>query len=298
MNQSINDPSGLQNSLADVAKQFTYFDDKTKTFKINPQGVLTLREMEKQTGVSAAEMSKMGLAAAELDQRLSAVNLAGLTFSNEEDKQYLSNIANMEGGTYKVTLEDGTKKELSDLKQDEFNKLLEQQKTGPKTLEEIASKQLSIDESILFNVRGMNTALSQGLTSPKQIRQGIAATQRVTSTVLGETSDKFGQTKDYRDLSEGILTTLGKVAMDFKEGNKPLTDILSNGLNSLGSTLDASQKRFTEVLEKVGENIGKKLTNQSTGEVMIKSGVNKAVGWCENVVKNLTPQLLPFCLFY
>jgi hypothetical protein len=107
-------------------------------------------------------MSKMGLAAAELDQRLSAVNLAGLTFSNEEDKQYLSNIANMEGGTYKVTLEDGTKKELSDLKQDEFNKLLEQQKTGPKTLEEIASKQLSIDESILFNVRGMNTALSQG----------------------------------------------------------------------------------------------------------------------------------------
>ena len=51
--------------------------------------------MEKQTGVSAAEMSKMGLAAAEMDQRLSAVNLAGLSFVNEEDKQYLSNIANI-----------------------------------------------------------------------------------------------------------------------------------------------------------------------------------------------------------
>ena len=35
MNQSINDPSGLQNSLADVSKQFTYFDEKTKSFKIN-----------------------------------------------------------------------------------------------------------------------------------------------------------------------------------------------------------------------------------------------------------------------
>jgi len=281
MNLSINDPSGLQNSLADVAKQFTYFDDKTKTFKINPQGVLTLKEMEKQTNVSATEMSKMGLAAAELDQRLSAINMAGLNV-NEEDKQYLSNIAKMgEGGQYEVKLTnekgDEYTKKLSDITQTELGNLIEQQKTGPKTLEEIASKQLSIDESILFNVKGMNVALSQGLTSPKQIRQGIAATQRVTSTVLGETSDKFGQTKDYRDLSEGILTTLGKVAMDFKEGNKPLTDIFSNGLNSLGSTLDASQKRFTEVLKEVGENIGKKLTNQSTGEVMIKSGVNKAV---------------------
>jgi hypothetical protein len=65
MNMSINDPSGLQNSLADVAKQFSYFDEETKTFKINPQGVLTLREMEKQTGDSDQEMSKIAVDAAE-----------------------------------------------------------------------------------------------------------------------------------------------------------------------------------------------------------------------------------------
>jgi hypothetical protein len=58
MNQSINDPSGLQTSLVEVAKSFTYFDEKTKSFKINPQGVLTLREMGEQTGVSAKEMMK------------------------------------------------------------------------------------------------------------------------------------------------------------------------------------------------------------------------------------------------
>ena len=276
MNQSINDPSGLQNSLADVAKQFTYFDDKTKTFKINPQGVLTLREMEKQTGVSAAEMSKMGLAAAEMDKRLSAVNLAGLTFANEEDKQYLSNIANMEGGTYKVTLEDGTKKELSDLKQDEFNKLLEQQKTGPKTLEEMTMSQLTIDKSILSNVAAIRESVVQGLTSPKQIRQGIAGAQRATKTILGETSDAI-KTKDFRDVSEGFLNALGGVAKDLKEGNKPLTDVLSTGLNRFGDTLESSQKNFAKILEEIGEKIGKKLTNQTVGEQMLKSGVNKAV---------------------
>ena len=58
MNQSINDPSGLQDSLINVAKQFTYFDEQTKSFKISPQGILTLREMEQQTGVSATDMGR------------------------------------------------------------------------------------------------------------------------------------------------------------------------------------------------------------------------------------------------
>ena len=95
MNMSINDPSGLQNSLADVAKQFTYFDEETKSFKINPQGVLTLREMEKGANLAQGSLSKMGLAAAELDVRLSEINKAGITIASEEDKQYLANIAKM-----------------------------------------------------------------------------------------------------------------------------------------------------------------------------------------------------------
>ena len=264
MNQSINDPSGLQDSLAKVAKQFTYFDEETKTFKINPQGVLTLREMEQQAGIARGTLSKMGLAAAELDERVSAINQAGLTIGSEEDKQYLANIATMQDGKYMVKLEDGTKKELAELTQPEFDKLIEQQKTGPKTLEEIAFAQLDIDKATLAAVGGLREAFVQGITSPKQVTKGIAGAQRAAKTVLGETSDAF-KAKDFRDLSEGVLTTLGNVAKDLKEGNKPLTDVLSNGLNGLGTTLDASQKRFTEVLQDVGENIESKLTNHTSG---------------------------------
>lgn len=280
MNQSINDPSGLQDSLAEVAKQYTYFDEKTKTFKINPQGVLTLKEMEKQTGVSAKEMSKLGLAAAELDQRLSAVNMAGLNIK-EEDKQYLANIAKMgEGGDYEVKLTnekgDEYTKKLSEVTQTEMDKLIKEQKEGPKTLEEIARSQLTIDQAMLADIRGMRVAFEQGITSPKQVRQGIAGAQRVTKTVLGETSDAI-KAKDFRDLSQGVLDTLGKVATDLKEGNKPLTDVFANGLNGLGSTLDNSQKRFTEVLKEVGEKIASKLTNQTAGEVALKNVTNKVV---------------------
>jgi hypothetical protein len=276
MNQSINDPSGLQDSLAKVAKQFTYFDEETKTFKINPQGVLTLREMETQAGIARGTLSKMGLAAAELDERISAINQAGLTIGSEEDKQYLANIATMQDGKYMVKLEDGTKKELAELTQPEFDKLIEQQKTGPKTLEEIAFAQLDIDKATLAAVGGLREAFVQGITSPKQVTKGIAGAQRAAKTVLGETSDAF-KAKDFRDLSEGVLTTLGNVAKDLKEGNKPLTDVFSNGLNGLGTTLDASQKRFTEVLKEVGENIAAKLTNQTSGEVALKNVTNKVV---------------------
>jgi hypothetical protein len=230
--------------------------------------------MEREANLTQGSLSKMGLAAAELDQRLSAVNMAGLTIASEEDKQYLANIATMKDGKYMVTLEDDTKKELADLTQPEFDKLLEQQKTGPKTLEEIAILQLDIDKATLVQISGLRESFVQGITSPKQIRQGIAGAQRATKTVLSETSDAI-KAKDFRDLSQGVLDTLGKVATDLKEGNKPLTDVFSNGLNGLGTTLDASQKRFTEVLKEVGENIAAKLTNQTVGEITLKSGFEK-----------------------
>jgi len=82
MNQSINDPSGLQDSLAQMTKQFSYFDEETKTFKINPQGVLTINEIANQTQMSAKELREMSLAALELDRRLSAVSAAGLSIAS------------------------------------------------------------------------------------------------------------------------------------------------------------------------------------------------------------------------
>ena len=51
MNDSINDPGALQDSLIKATKQFTQFDEKTKTFKINPQGILTLKAMSEETGI-------------------------------------------------------------------------------------------------------------------------------------------------------------------------------------------------------------------------------------------------------
>ena len=275
MNLSLTDPSGLQDSLADVAKQFTYFDEDTKSFKINPQGVLTLREMESAAGLAQGSLSKMGLAAAELDERLSVINVAGLNIASEEDKQYLANIATMKDGKYMVTLEDDTKKELSELTQPEFDRLIEQQKTGPKTLEDIAKLQLGIDEDILANMKSMNRALTQGLTSARPIRKGIAATQRVVKTTLGETSDAI-RTEDFRQISEGIIDGFKVAAQDIISGNVSPTDIFDKGLEKLSETLTKAQDIFTKKFEIIGENIVKKLNPED--KKMMESTIGSVLG--------------------
>ena len=51
MDKSINDPQGLQDSIIEMTKQFTYFDDKTNSFKINPGGIRLMKELATETSV-------------------------------------------------------------------------------------------------------------------------------------------------------------------------------------------------------------------------------------------------------
>ena len=278
MNQSINDPQGLQNSLADVAKQFTYFDEKTKTFKINPQGVLTLKEMEKQTGVSAKEMSKMGLAAAELDMRLSDINKAGLTLASEEDKQYLANIATMQDGKYKVTLEDGTKKELAELTQPEFDKLIEQQKTGPKTMEEIAKSQLSYSETTAGDVSAIRAAMIGGTVTQRDLLKGGEAARNLSTNFTGAASENFSNPQKVRDT---ITESFGDIKQLFKDiNNKDIktTDAASMYLEKLGNQGLKIEEGFKQAMIKTLEETRKKTTGTTGVDEVAKEFLDKMLG--------------------
>ena len=278
MNQSINDPSGLQDSLADVAKQFTYFDEKTKTFKINPQGVLTLREMEKQTGVSAKEMSKMGLAAAELDMRLSDINKAGLTLASEEDKQYLANIATMQDGKYIVKLEDGTKKELAELTQPEFDKLIEQQKTGPKTMEEIAKSQLSNSDTIVGDLKAVRAGLVGGLATQRDVLREGEAFNKLTRNFSGSVSENLTNPQAVRDTVTESFKDLKDSFKDFVDGKKDATTIMSEYLTKLGNQGIKIEEGFKQGMIKSLEETRKKTTGTTGVDEMARGFLDKMLG--------------------
>ena len=194
MNQALNDPSGLQDSLVEVSKKFTFFDNKTKSFKINPEGVLTLRALADQTGISAEEMTKMGLAASELDRRLSSISPK--INIDEEDKQYLANIATMtKDGEYVVNIKnkegDPQLKKLGDITQTEFDKLIEEQKKQPKTLENTALAQLSNSEIIKNDLRAIRGVIAGGIVTADPIQMMNENVREFTTEIMGGILDKI-----------------------------------------------------------------------------------------------------------
>lgn len=275
MNASINDPGALQDSLVDVAKQFTYFDEKTKTFKINPQGVLTLREMEQQTGVSAKEMSKLGLAAAEADKRISAIGSAGLNIK-EDDKQYLANIAKMgEGGEYEVKLRDESgieqARKLSEITQDEFDKLIKEQREGPKTLEDLARAQMSLSQTTTADVSAIRAKVVGGAVSAGQVLETREGIQRGVTAFTGAAS-RAGTTRDVRRESERAISDVGQLKDDILKNNMSITDALSKYLERAGNQAGEVSEKLKQSMTKALEEARVNTTDKTAIERAMQQG--------------------------
>lgn len=250
MNESINDPTGLQNSLARLGQEFTYFDEETKSFKINPQGVLTLRQMEEEAGLAAGSLSKSALAAADLDKRLSEVSAAGLKFENEEDKQYLANIARMgEGGKYEVKIDDKTTKQLQDLSQEEFDKLIQQQKDAPKTVEDIQRSQLTALQSIAGDMKAMVDAGKFGVASTNAVTTNMEGLRNIVTKFADVSQKSLPKTPEVR---ESVTEAINKMKDLFASAQ-------SKGLSS--TEFIDKVKTIEDGLLKKGENLGEESYN-------------------------------------
>lgn len=227
MYKSLNDPEGLQNSLVEMTKQFTYFDEKTKSFKINPAGMLQLRELQKETGLSAAEMSKLALNTADLDRKLSTLQ-PQLKFKNEEDKMYLANIAKMgEGGEYTVDIFDkqGNKstEKLQNLTQEQLDLLIEQERDRPKDLEEIQRRQLKNVDAISGDLRSIRDKVVYGTTSAPRI--SLLAEDLGTITKIATDSINKGVSQ------EKIRTTVNDNIKDIQDIAKKMVSGQDTGLD-------------------------------------------------------------------
>jgi len=288
MNQSINDPSGLQNSLADVSKQFTYFDEKTKSFKINPQGVLTLREMEKAAGLTAGSLSKMGLAAAELDDRVSKIS-PNIIFENEEDKQYLANIAKMKDGKYQVEVQDkkGEKiyKDLGEVTQEEMSKLIEEQKNGPKTLEELAKDQMGVTEIISGNVKAIRDAFVGGIVSSRQVTGALEGGRRISQTTTDALSNNLGNTPAYRKQSETLINTMEEFVKNLSDKGVSGKEAITQLADKFGKQYEDIQKQGQKSINDIAQEIVNKTTDKTVAERLLKKSVTSAVESTGGVIK-------------
>lgn len=285
MQQSITDPQGLQDSIVNISKQFAYFDETSKSFKINPAGVLMLKEIESQTGLSAKELTKAGLAAKELDDRLSKIS-PEITFAKEEDKMYLANIAKMgEGGEYEVRISDTLTKKLSDVSQNEFNKLIEEQKNQPKNLEEVAYRQLSVSEKIAAGIDSLVDNFTYGMASSTVVSREYRGIDKIlTSTVRNiQENVKFVQSENIRNTVDDALFGLQDIIKDLKSGK------VSGKM--FAETTTAAKEKFSEILKTLGSDMKGVLQtarNETTGGSASESIYNSLVGFIETGIGQIT----------
>jgi hypothetical protein len=270
MNASINDPGALQDSLAKVSQQFTYFDEKSKTFKMNPQGILTLKAMSDETGVSYENLSKMGLAAAETDKRISQIN-PSIKFDKESDKEFLSNLSEMNAsGEYIVKIrnaagEDATKK-LSEVTQDEFKNLIDEQKKAPKSMEDIARAGMKTSDLIANDVGAIKDAVVRGLVSTSVVKDNMESIRKGITIPTGVVSDKLGNSQIFNKQFEKASNAIRDAASDLL-GKKSPADVFKE----LGDKFSDQGKDVKETLisltRQVYDNLKDKNLGYKSGEI-------------------------------
>ena len=256
MNASINDPGALQDSIAKAAQAYTTFDEKTKTFKINPQGMLTLRQLAKETGMSYENLSKSGLAAAELDKRLSQIS-PSLNFKDESDKQFLTNLSEMDAsGNYVVKIRDDqgidSTKKLSEVTQTEFDKLIKTQKEQPQSMEEIARASMKTGDIVANDVAAIKDAVVRGAVSTSFVKDNMEAFRKIVTTPTGSISKEVAKTDIFStQFNTAAKTIEGAVNEMIKTGGKSMGDIMKE----LGSKFGEQGKSIGKVVEGLSQKI-------------------------------------------
>jgi hypothetical protein len=265
MNMSINDPSGLQTSLAQVAQSFVSFSEKAGRFTISREGVLRLREMEEQAGLSSGTLSKMGLAAAEMGERMKQVSMAGLKFENEEDKQFLANITTLgEDGIFKITLEDNTKVDLNKINQEQFDRLIEREKDRPKTLEEMQRAQMTTTELILADVKAIRDKIVGGVVTMGPLPKSMEEVRSISTSATKAVERSF-TTQEVR----GVLTGVYKDLEELFKGGGNLSEKIKKWEQTTEDKLGKIDDTILRKIDKITENFKSGLRKSSDNEMQI-----------------------------
>lgn len=268
MNKAINDPEGLQNSLIEMTKQYTYFDEKTKSFKIDPQGMLMLREIASQANLSSAELSKLAVNAADLDSKLSQIS-PSFEFENEEDKQYIANIAKMgKGGEYEVTVKRDGKDQTVALQQatnDELKELVERQKASTQDLSlvEMQKTQLDILTLLTGELKATRDAYTAGVATSKKITEVLSGNVGRTAVVGGvrQFAQEKGVTTTPQIIREQTDKAIGDLAAFAKDviltEGKVLKEKIEEQLKPLKESFENAIKPITDIISKKIEDYEK-----------------------------------------
>lgn len=160
MYMATNNVEGLQDALIGAAGSLATYNKEQGRFEITGINLRKAKEMAIQLGINYQELAKGAIAAAERSSAAAAIMSNGLRMK-PEDKEFLTNLSQMEGGEMVIKVPESLAKQLgiktnvmlSELDQRTANALLENKKDFEKmSTEDIAKAQLTEIEQMGRNV--------------------------------------------------------------------------------------------------------------------------------------------------
>jgi len=277
MDMAQNDPAELQNQISKMTEQFVQMNEKGQ-FEIMPGARRQLMEISKELNIPYEQLTKMGIATKELDQKLSQINFAGFQFS-EEQKNLIANMSEMgTDGKFKIQVEGEGEMDLEKamVKFQENPKLLEalEKSAQPKTMEDLAAEQLTVSKSMEASLKSLvktpyaiagQKVAQDAYTAPASIMREGANVMNVEALSIKNIGKAFqGGTEDVLKSIDSIIKGQGSMS--------ELADILTKQGEKLKS---AGSDAGTQIIEKYDESVKRLSESNNTFIDIMMDGAKK-----------------------
>jgi hypothetical protein len=268
------DTEELQNQVVKMTQKFTYFDEKTKEFKVFPNAKRDLREIEKATGIAYNDLIKMSEGTQKLNLISKDLKIAGV---DEETKQFVANVAqyNKQKGGFTVKI-GRDEKLVTEINSKDIDELKESQK--PVTLEDLAKSQLTESQyqtAVSEQIRDRLAAPVAGSRAPQDLREvlrgALASGQATSERAVGNTRGGIaGIDQLYEKTGKGLTDLIsGKggledVANVFKTAGMDMGEGLKNITKAFTNFDSEASKPYISSGNKIAEAAGAAVTGLTT----------------------------------
>ena len=257
MDLAQNDPTELQNQIVNMTKEFTRFNKENNQIEILPGAKRRIEEIGKAMNLPAGELQKMAINAGMFEMKLKQIKFP-TDIANKGDRELIATMAQIgKDGIARVRIEetrigkDGKEqgtgeyidKLVSELNTDDVAKLVQQQKSDAKSMDEIAKDQLTELKKIATGINTFVSATKYGIASSNTMQEGYKAGLGIFQNLL---TDKLPQTgkesKNYRTGTDAAVkeiekflgnTDLSKLIGDMGKNITDYTKILTDKIMSI-----------------------------------------------------------------
>lgn len=259
MDLAQNDPGELMNQIGKMSEKFVQLN-KDGRFEIMPGAKRQMMEIAKAMDIPYKELTKMAVGSKELDMKLSKIKFPA-TFT-EDQKNLIANLSEIgPGGEMTLTL-DGTQMGIDKAMEtfakdkDALDRFMKD--SEPKTMEELAKEQLTVEENQEILLASISDRIGFGLAASKgidRLQRGQISLNKDIMAATKRTITEGGVEKSTVLSEKGIRQGIGN------QSDKMITSLFKGDFSKAGEAgmgmLGELKKGVMEEMELLAKEIGR-----------------------------------------